>query len=33
MLLDLQMPHASIKKLISENAAAFLDLPAKRAAQ
>jgi len=32
MLLDLQMPHASIKKLISENAAAFLDLPAKRAA-
>ncbi|MGM4905466.1 DUF6282 family protein [Tardiphaga sp. 866_E4_N2_1] len=33
MLLDLQMPHASIRKLISENAAAFLDLPAKRAAQ
>jgi hypothetical protein len=33
MLLDLQMPHASIKKLVSENAAAFLDLPAKRAAQ
>lgn len=33
MLLDLQMPHASIKKLISENAAAFLDLPAKRAVQ
>jgi hypothetical protein len=32
MLLDLQMPHASIKKLISENAAAFLHLPAKRAA-
>lgn len=32
ILLDLQMPHASIKKLISENAAAFLDLPAKRAA-
>jgi Family of unknown function (DUF6282) len=32
MLLDLQMPRAAIKKLISENAAAFLDLPAKRAA-
>jgi uncharacterized protein DUF6282 len=32
MLLDLQMPRAAIKKLISENAAAFLDLPATRAA-
>ena len=32
MLLDLQMPRAAIKKLISENAAAFLDLPAKRTA-
>ena len=32
MLLDLQMPRADIKKLISENAAAFLDLPAGRAA-
>lgn len=32
ILLDLQMPHATIKKLIGDNAAAFLNLPAKRAA-
>jgi Family of unknown function (DUF6282) len=32
MLLDLQMPRAAIKKLVSENAAAFLNLPANRAA-
>jgi hypothetical protein len=32
MLLDLQMPRAAIRKLVSENAAAFLDLPADRAA-
>ena len=32
MLLDLQMPRAAIKKLISTNAAAFLNLPASRTA-
>ncbi|MBR1217062.1 hypothetical protein JQ557_03605 [Bradyrhizobium sp. U87765 SZCCT0131] len=32
MLLDLQMPRAAIKKLIGDNAAAFLDLPASRPA-
>jgi hypothetical protein len=32
ILLDLQMPRAAIRKLVSENAAAFLDLPADRAA-
>ncbi|MET0219965.1 MAG: DUF6282 family protein [Tardiphaga sp.] len=33
MLLDLQMPTAAIKKLIGENAAAFLNLPIKRPVQ
>jgi len=32
MLLDLQMPRAAIKKLISDNAAAFLGLPESRPA-
>lgn len=32
ILLDLQMPQVAIKKLIGDNAAAFLNLPAKRAA-
>jgi hypothetical protein len=32
MLLDLQMPRAAIKKLLSENAAAFLNLTPNRAA-
>jgi len=31
MLLDLQMPHAGIRKLIGENAAALLNLPAEPA--
>lgn len=32
MLLDLQMPHTAIRKLVGGNAAAFLNLPAVRAA-
>ena len=32
ILLDLQMPRAAIRKLISDNAAAFLNLPASRSA-
>jgi hypothetical protein len=32
ILLDLQMPRSAIRKLISDNAAAFLNLPANRSA-